>query len=237
MRAVRGLPREVPAVAATCLLTVLVAWAALIGPGAVFTGPGPTPGGSTPRAPEPAAERSSRGQDGRTAIEQTEPPWWVEALVWAFGLLVLLGILSLLLLGGRAVLQAWRQRRSPLERREDAGFETLPAGARVEAAVRADAAAQDAVLAEGSARNAIVAAWHRFELQGESAGVRRREWETSSEFTLRMLDEAGADSAAVTRLGELYREARFSRHDVGEAEREAAVAALAAIRTSLGSLR
>ena len=225
------------AAAATCALAVLVAWAALIGPDQVFTGPGPTPSSVTTSATESAIEEDTLREDAEDVARRADPPWWVRLVVWAFEALVLLMVLGLLVVGGRALVDAWRRRRSPPERREDPGFETLGASARVEAAVRDDAAAQDAVLAEGTARNAIVAAWHRFEVQGERAGVRRREWETSSEFTLRMLDEAGADSAAVTRLGELYREARFSRHEVGEEHRAAAVEALAAIRASLGSLR
>ena len=38
----------------------------------------------------------------------------------------------------------------------------------------------------------------------------RQQWETSSEFALRLLDAADVDPEAVTRLLELYREARFS---------------------------
>jgi hypothetical protein len=52
-----------------------------------------------------------------------------------------------------------------------------------------------------------------------------------------MLDRAGADSAAVTRLAELYREARFSEHELGEPDRQAALAALTTIRGSLGGVR
>ncbi len=246
MRAVRGDGEQRPAagrqaalaVAATCALAVLVAWAALIGPERVFTGPGPTPSSETTSPTESVLEEDRLREDAEDGARPADPPWWARLLVWVFEALVLLVVLALLVVGSRALVDVWRRRRRTVpELREDPGFETLAAGARVEAAVRDDAAAQDAVLAEGSARNAIVAAWHRFEVQGERAGVRRREWETSSEFTLRMLDEAGADSAAVTRLGELYREARFSRHEVDEEHRVAAVEALAAIRASLGSLR
>ena len=75
--------------------------------------------------------------------------------------------------------------------------------------------------------------WHRFERQAAAAGLVRQDWETSAEFTLRVLDLVDADSALVARLGALYREARFSDHPLGEAERAEALAALDAIHARL----
>jgi hypothetical protein len=221
-----------------CLLTVLIAWAALIGPSRVFTGPGPTPSTVTTSTTESAEEQDTLREKAERSAEQAEAPLWLKVLVWTFEGLVLLGFAAVVLLALRAARQAWRNRPSPdATPREDADFSTLDEPARIEEAVREDAAAQDAALAAGTPRNAIVAAWHRFELQGERAGVRRRTWETSSEFALRMLERAGADSSAVTRLAELYREARFSEHELGEADRQAALAALTTIRSSLGGAR
>jgi hypothetical protein len=54
---------------------------------------------------------------------------------------------------------------------------------RVAEAVVADADLQLAMLLEGEPRNAIVACWHRFEVQASSIGLAREPWETSSEFT------------------------------------------------------
>ena len=90
------------------------------------------------------------------------------------------------------------------------------------------------MLAEGSPRNAIVACWHQFEEQAATAGVRRQTWETSSEFTLRVLDRLAADSAAVTTLAELYRAARHSTHEITEADRAEAQVALDVVHRSLG---
>jgi hypothetical protein len=64
--------------------------------------------------------------------------------------------------------------------------------------------------------------------------VPRRASETSSEYVLRILDLADADTAPVTRLAELYREARFSDHGITEDHRIEALTALAAIQRSLG---
>jgi hypothetical protein len=99
--------------------------------------------------------------------------------------------------------------------------------------MREDADEQLRRLLEGSPRNAIVACWNRFEDQAERVGVARKDWETSSEFTLRLLDAVRADPAAVSRLERLYREARFSAHDIDESRRDSAVEALEAIHASL----
>jgi hypothetical protein len=100
--------------------------------------------------------------------------------------------------------------------------------------IRADAADQLALLLGGSPRNAIVACWDRFEEQAERVHAARKDWETSSEFTLRLLERVSADAAAVNRLEALYHEARFSSHEIDESRREAAVEALRAIHSSLG---
>jgi Domain of unknown function (DUF4129) len=117
---------------------------------------------------------------------------------------------------------------------EEVAFDPLDAPALVTAAVVADAGSQRELLLTGSPRNAIVLCWHRFEEQAGSVGVRRQPWETSSEFTLRVLDRLAADSAAVTALAELYRDARHSAHEVTEDNRVRALEALDAIHRSLG---
>ena len=50
-----------------------------------------------------------------------------------------------------------------------------------------------------------------------------------------MLDVAQVDSTAVTRLLELYREARFSEHELDESHREAAGGALRKIQSQIDS--
>jgi hypothetical protein len=99
--------------------------------------------------------------------------------------------------------------------------------------MRGDAPSQVALLLGGSARNAIVACWDRFEEQAARVGLARRPWETSSEFTLRMLDFVGADGGAVARLERLYHEARFSEHVIDEDRRMAAVEAMESVHASL----
>jgi hypothetical protein len=114
-------------------------------------------------------------------------------------------------------------------------FDVLEAPERVADAILDDAADQLALLLGGTPRNAIVACWDRFEEQGERVGVARQPWETSSEYTIRLLDLVQADSAAVSRLERLYHEARFSEHEIDESRRDSAVEALEAIHQSLGT--
>jgi hypothetical protein len=251
--------RAVVAVAATCLLMVLVAWATLLGPDQVFTGPGPRPATTTTATciplpvttnadgttaveiPDDVAERPYCDPPLELAGEQEEevverpPPLWVEVLGWVLLATMAAGIAALLLWLLAAVLREVRVRRFRTEEREDIGFAVLDEPMRVAEQVAADADEQDTLLRAGDPRNAIVAAWHRFEVQGERAGVARRDSETSSEYALRILDLADTDAGPVNRLAELYREARFSDHPITEDHRSQALAALAGIRQSLGA--
>lgn len=251
--------RAVVAVAGTCLLMVLVAWATLLGPDQVFTGPGPRPATTTTETciplpvttradgttaveiPDDVAERPycdpplQEGDDGGEEIVERPPPLWVKVVVWILLATMAAGVAALLLWLLAAVLREVRARRISTEEREDVRFTVLDEPMRVSEQVAADAEEQETLLLAGDPRNAIVAAWHRFEVQGERAGVARRASETSSEYVLRILDLADADAGPVHRLAELYREARFSDHPVTEQHRTEALAALAGIRRSLGA--
>jgi hypothetical protein len=250
--------RAVVAVAATCLLMVLVAWATLIGPDEVFTGPGPRQATTTTETciplpvttnadgttaveiPDDVAERPYcdvpvESADGGQEVVERPPPVWMSVIIWILLATMVAGVAALLLWLLAAVLREVRVRRIRPEERDEVAFAVLDEPVRVAEQVAADAEEQDTLLREGDPRNGIVAAWHRFEVQGERAGVARRVSETSSEYALRILDLADADAGPVNRLAELYREARFSDHAVTEAHRSEALAALAAIRRSLGA--
>lgn len=252
--------RAVLMVAGTTLLVVLVAWATQIGPDRVFTGPGvpdrtpqsttrtclpvdvtTAPDGSvattTPDNPQglplcPGPDTSR--QDAVDIVERADPPWWLKLLVWTFLVAVAATVVVLVAFVVVTAVRDLAGRRRSEARREVVEFTTLGEPARLLEAIARDATEQDGVLREGDPRNAIVAAWLRFEAQGESAGVGRRPWETSSEYAIRILDLVAADSGAVTRLAGLYREARFSEHPITEDHRAEALAALAAVRQSLG---
>lgn len=259
MRAFGGVSPALRAVLVTAgvsLMMVLVAWATLIGPDEVFTGPGTIDRTFTPSArtciplPTPDADGTvdepdnpdnlpycdePAPSDGAAPepVAQAPPPLWLKVLVWIFvftGAALFLALVVVLLRLARDQARP-RRRRADQEAVE---FSTLGEPARLAEEIVADAAQQDAALRDGDPRNAIVAAWRRFEVQGEAAGVGRERWETSSEYALRILDLVSADAGATHRLAALYREARFSDHPITEGHRLEALDALADIRRSLG---
>jgi hypothetical protein len=146
---------------------------------------------------------------------------------------------------GYLLLLAWRGARWLLEelasrRRREAkplrvDFDVLDDPEPLIDEMRRDADSQYELLLVGTPRNAIVACWDRFEEQAERVGAARKPWETSSEFTMRLLDAVSADLEAVTGLEHLYREARFSDHEITEANRQAALGSLQTIHASIGA--
>jgi hypothetical protein len=114
--------------------------------------------------------------------------------------------------------------------------------ARLEAAV---VAAQDQLAAHADARAAIVAAYAAM-AASLSAGLARlsapgaaaRPSDTPTELLTRAVRSGLVSPGPATTLTELFREARFSRHPMGAAERRAAESALALVRAELsGAVR
>lgn len=78
-------------------------------------------------------------------------------------------------------------------------------------------------LETGEPRNAIVAAWLGLETSAAATGLPRLPAETSTEYTERVIGVWPVDSARLGDLAALYREARFSVHDLGESHRDRAI--------------
>ncbi|HET9997423.1 MAG TPA: DUF4129 domain-containing protein [Nocardioides sp.] len=217
---------------AVALMLLLVTWAATIGPDEVVRGEGNPPSYETlptSETAEPVEPPSNRGT--QAAGDQDLLLTVVSIVGTVLGAVVLLAVVLTIL---RWLLtRDWRRHRREPEP-EEVEFDPLDAPATVARTMMARAREQHAVLAQGSPRNAIVACWHQFEEQAATAGVRRQAWETSSEFTLRVLDRLSADSAAVTALAELYRAARHSTHEITESDRAEAQVALDLVHRSLG---
>jgi Domain of unknown function (DUF4129) len=217
------------------LVAVLVTWAASIGPSGVLTGEGPeaqrlTPTETTNGTPFGELEDPQR-RLAREFAGEDHPV--IRAIAVVLELVALLAVLYVLFRLGRWAWQTFDARRRPEPPPEQVEFDVLEGPRRLAEEITSDAEEQRRVLMEGSPRNAIVECWHRFELQAAGAGLERHPWETSSEFTLRMLDLVAADSHAVAELAVLYREARFSTHSLDEAARARAVADLDAIHAGL----
>lgn len=224
------------AVLGVLLLTVLGSWAASIGPSGLFRGDGiePARGFSLPTQSTPTSTD--------TTEKASEPPpvtpvgWgWVRtaALIIELAFLALVGFL--LYRGGRWARLTWSARRRPEPPPEVVEFDVLDdPRALVEEIVR-DAPRQRSLLEEGSPRNGIVRCWHEFEMSAARVGLARKPWQTPAEFTMLVLDLVEAEHGAVARLADRYREARFSEHEVTEANRADALAALDQIHADLSS--
>lgn len=89
----------------------------------------------------------------------------------------------------------------------------------------------------GTARNGIVAAWVRLETAAESERFHRDPADTPAEFVAHVLASYDLDDDAIDRLAALYREARFSEHALGEAQRSEAAACLATLLRGLPTAR
>jgi hypothetical protein len=95
----------------------------------------------------------------------------------------------------------------------------------------------DDLRAEADPRKAIIAAYARLERVLAANGVPRLASETADEYLPRVLHDLEIDPVAVSRLTELYEEAKFSQHDIGAAMKEDAIGALEHVRDELRRLR
>lgn len=217
-------------------VVLLGTWAASIGPGGVFHGRGhvvstETPSGLTTSFPTD----SDRPPAALPATGHGAPQWVVTLGLVVQGLLVVALLVLLVRLGGAFRRQVRERRfRARAPAAPAVAFEVLDDPTRLSRELAGSAGRRRELLAEGSPRNGIVRCWHEFEVTAGGIGLVRRPWETSAEFTLRLLDLVAADGTAVTDLAARYREARFSDHDVTEADREAALSDLDRIDASLG---
>lgn len=127
----------------------------------------------------------------------------------------------------------WRNRPRLRWRRPGGAddFEVLPD---IAAAVVERAAAQRAALLDGAPRNAIVRCWLQLEADVAAVGLARDPADTSLEFTERVLARYTVDPEAITELAALFREARFSDHQLDETHRRAALDALDRLHHALG---
>ena len=144
-------------------------------------------------------------------------------------------LLALMIAAGIPVARALARPTHVPESRAPGGHETsaLPDGPELDVVVAVDLAAARAALAEGPPRNAIVACWMQLERDAAAAGLSRVASETSAEYAARVVAKASVDPAPIAELAALYREARFSRHELGDEHRARALASLDRVAAAL----
>jgi hypothetical protein len=153
--------------------------------------------------------------------------------VWAVAALFLFPILFALIYGPAMLwvpggLLPWLRRRG-------AGDETPPeVEDEVEPAQLVVAVEQGLIeLDQGGPGEGVIASWVLLERAAADAGTHRAAPDTPSELAGRLIDRHGVSSGPLLRLADLYREARFSRHELPESARDEARAALEQLRAEL----
>jgi hypothetical protein len=179
-----------------------------------------------PTAPPPATATPTATQDPQSDL----PP----SPVLGRALLVLLALLALGA-GGALVTSLVRSTRE-LAR---SGALTPPRAAGTAVREALAPATADALLAveQPDARDAVVRSWLLLGDAAATAGLPARPAETAAEYAARIAAELDVPGTELDRLADLYREARFSRHEVGEPQRAAARELLHRLRDRLARVR
>ena len=217
-------------VAATAALAfALIGWVSTAGPLELLGVPTGT--ATTAQVPRPTPVRAR--PPSVTATPATRAGSHGYDLSWVFDvtalLLFLVALIVVVLLAGWVWSNRWHRPR----KRPETHFAILPEVSL--AALTADAPVQLGALQEGTPRNAIVACWLRLETAAGQAGVARHPAETSTEFTARVLGALAVDAAMFEGFAGLYREARFSRHELGEPARQSALTALRCLHQDIAA--
>lgn len=187
-----------------------------------------------PRVPHLQVTLPKRSGRSASAATSTAPakehhsnliPYLVDAFLALFALLLVIVLVT-------AAVRAIGRFRNPFRRMHRRHSDRDPIPDVLDEVTQA-VSAQRSSLTLGAPRNAIIDCWISLEHAVEEAGVPLRASETSAELVIRVIDELDADSDALSRLGRLYRRARFSSHDITEDDRAAALDALHALEGSL----
>ncbi len=117
----------------------------------------------------------------------------------------------------------WRRRR-----RRSAGEDRLVDTTDV-AALVIDVEPASRALLEGRPGDAIVACWIQLERTAIDAGIPSDPGETPSQYVERVVSVRSIDRGPISDLADLYREARFSAHDLTDSDRDRAAVALQSI--------
>lgn len=105
------------------------------------------------------------------------------------------------------------------------------------AAVAEDSSEHLSALRGGAPRDAIIACWTSLESTMRRAGLEPDAAETSTELVQRTLSAYPIEPGPIERLAALYREARFSSHEIPETSRALAVDAIERLHAELSGVR
>lgn len=196
-----------------------------------FVTTSPPGSGPPPTLPPPPSATTTTAPPNPRATGFMDPSSIPSLPGWVVVILQSLLIVVVLLAGLWLLRTAWRnlpRYRSRVQ--EEPQIITLPD---LPEELTRSAAARMALLQDGTPRNAIVACWLDLEDAAGAVGLPRRASETSAEYTTRVLKTWDLAPDALGSLAALYREARFSRHELTEAHREVAVRRLTVLHEEL----
>jgi len=157
------------------------------------------------------------------------PSWLIALLPFLAGLFIVLVVIAVVSVRVAWPLPQFGWRRSRWRLRQP--IDALPEVKERELTVNMDAAL--AALTAGTPRNAIVACWMQLESDASKVGLARMTAETPTEYVERVIGGSSIDPAPIKELAALYREARFSVHQLGDHDRSRAVSALHRVATTL----
>ncbi len=213
--------------AGTAATLLLAAWVSAAGPvgilgrrttyGPVKTAPGEDYG---PGAIPSATDRGLKRADVRAS-----DPVLVSIVGFALKLVLVAVVVVVLVAVGRALRDRWVTREQDTD--DEVAVDLVPE------ALLEGAREGEELLARGTPGNAVIAAWVALEDAVRGAGVRDDDSRTAAELVTTVLRSYRVDRAPLDTLAALYREARFSRHPIGEDQRTRAREALVQVQADL----
>ena len=161
---------------------------------------------------------------------RTAWPSWLMTLLPVVGVLLMV-LVVIAAISVRIAIPLPRFGRLRARRRESREIAALPEVADQELPV--DWTAARFALSTGSPRNAIVACWMQLEKDAATAGLPRLVAETPAEYVHRVVASSSVDPGPINELAALYREARFSQHELRDGDRTRAMRTLRRIEATL----